>query len=110
MLPSRGTAAGNSFWGALIGGLSGVNLAGGELTADGTTEHTVGFAMRGGTEMTSFFDADQKQKLTLGAADQTKLDGCVRIGICYPTSIAVDNVNRLRLLEFTAAGVIYTPV
>jgi len=108
-LPARESAAGNSFFGAMVGSASSIAYAGGELTADGTTEHTMGFAMRGGTEMTSFFDGVQKQQFTMNAAAQTKLDGCVRIGIAYPTSLSVDNVNRLRLLEFTAAGVIYSP-
>ncbi len=108
MLPARDTAADSGpTASALTGSTSTHTLAGGELTADGATIHTIGWSKLG-ANFRSFFDGVLSgTPFDLIAADQTLIEACTRIGIAYYSATVVVPINRFQTLTLAAQGTIY---
>lgn len=82
-------------------------LAGGELTADGATLHTMGWSKLG-ANIRAFFDGVQSgATFALTAGEQADIEACTRIGVLYGGSTIPAPVHRIRTLTLAAQGSIY---
>jgi hypothetical protein len=108
MLPARfAIEEGGSTATPMPGSTSTHTLAGGELTADGATIHTIGWSKLG-ANFRSFFDGVLSgTPFDLAAGDRTNIEDCTRIGIAYYATTVVVPINRFQTLTLAAQGTIY---
>lgn len=93
-----------------IGSLTNVGAnyvpSGSELTADGSTLHTVGFQIDGLTYR-AFFDGTEIDNFQLTTAERALVDGCTKIGTWYFNDGETELHYRHSKLELAPAGTIY---
>ena len=114
ILPSRYLAHGSSLnW--TIQTLNNTNLhtlAGGELTADDSTTHTMGFSVvtnGANADMTTYFDGVvQKATFQIGTTEKAIFDLSDRVGIFTNLGIVSSLTCRWASIRIAPAGTIYT--
>ena len=106
--PGRISAEGSAGLVALTNALNTASLSGGELTADGTTVHTIGFSING-DNWRSFFDDTEKDNFTLTAAELLLLADVTRVGVFWSSASVPVQAIRILSLEIAPANDIYDP-
>lgn len=108
ILPGRFSTNTNPSHTILANGSSTHGLSGGELTADGSTLHTIGFAIRGNDFYPFFDNVQQITTFALDAAEQAIRDGCTRVGFFWQPASVAGGLTRILTLELKSAGSIYS--
>lgn len=107
IFPSREGVADADSGGALTNAGANYVPSGSELTADGTTLHTVGISVLG-TNYRSFIDGTEMDNLTLTNAERLRIDSVSRIGVWWFDGDGEPELHyRSSLLELEPAGTIY---
>jgi len=82
--------------------------SGSELTADGTTLHTIGYAIKG-LNYRCFFDTTEIANFELTESERAEVNGCTRVGIMYLNGDGESELHyRHSKLELGPSGSIYT--